>query len=73
MIHRMRAANALIRADCEENALLTYVDVEEPMLGNDCRPRAELFKDDGLHLNEAGYLLWSDLVRPHIEPVQRDN
>lgn len=67
LIHRIRAANALIRADCEEDPLLTYVDVEGPMLGDDGRPRAELFKEDGLHLNDAGYDLWNELVRPHLE------
>lgn len=66
LIHRIRAANALIRVDCEENPLLTYIDVEPPMLGEDGRPRPELFKDDGLHLNEEGYAIWNDLVRPHI-------
>jgi lysophospholipase L1-like esterase len=66
LIHRMRAANALIRVDCEEDPLLTYIDVEKPMLGEDGRPRAELFKDDGLHLNEEGYAIWNDLVRPLI-------
>lgn len=64
LIHRIRAANALVRVDCEENPLLTYVDVEEPMLGDDGRPREELFKEDGLHLNEAGYAIWNDLLRP---------
>lgn len=74
LVHRMRAANALIRMDCEEDPLLTYVDVEPAMLGDDGRPRGELFKDDGLHLNETGYALWSDLVRTHLEsnPVPED-
>ena len=73
LIHHMRAANALIRADCEENPRLTYVDVDGPMLDNCGRPRAELFEEDGLHLNDDGYLLWSDLVRPHLESAQRED
>lgn len=67
LAYRMRAANALIRADCEEDPLLTYVDVEPPMLGDDGQPRPELFKPDGLHLNEDGYAIWNDLVRPYVE------
>lgn len=69
LIHRIRAANSLIRLDCERDPLLTYVDVEPSMLGDDGRPRRELFRDDGLHLNRAGYALWSDLVRPHLAPL----
>jgi lysophospholipase L1-like esterase len=28
---------------------------------------ADLFKSDGLHLNEDGYQLWSSLVKPHLK------
>jgi lysophospholipase L1-like esterase len=73
LVHRMRAANALIHVDCEEDPLLTYVDVEGPMLGGDGRPRPELFKEDGLHLNEAGYAIWNDLVRPYIKSDKSEN
>lgn len=66
LIHRMRAANALIAAECHEHPLLTFLDIEPPMLGEDGRPREELFVEDGLHLSDAGYALWSDLLRPHL-------
>jgi lysophospholipase L1-like esterase len=36
------------------------------MIGDDGMPRAELFINDGLHLSDAGYKVWSDLVRPHL-------
>lgn len=61
---KIRQANALIRADCEENQRLTFIDVWSPMLGDDGRPRKELFREDGLHLNDAGYRLWTGLVAP---------
>jgi hypothetical protein len=37
------------------------------MLGADGKPRPELFVQDGLHLNEAGYTLWNALLRPLLE------
>jgi lysophospholipase L1-like esterase len=32
------------------------------MLGKNGRPRPELFLEDGLHLDAAGYDLWRDVV-----------
>jgi lysophospholipase L1-like esterase len=60
-------ANSKIRATCEANPLLTFVDVWQPMLGVDRAPRKELLAADGLHLSEAGYRLWAELIRPHLE------
>ena len=67
LVDKMREANAQIRADAEGDDLLEYVDVDAPLLGADGRPRADLFVEDGLHLNDAGYAIWADLVRPHLD------
>ena len=67
LIEPMRQANVQIEALADEIQNLDYVDVDAPMLGEDGKPRAELFVADGLHLSEAGYALWNDLVRPHVE------
>lgn len=66
LIDKIRSANALIRAETEKDARLTFVDIDTPMLGSDGKPRKELFKSDGLHLNPSGYELWTELVRPHL-------
>lgn len=71
----MAKANALIAETCQTDELLTYVDIWTPMLGKDGRPRPELFVEDGLHLNEAGYKLWSGIVRellPVVKPEEVD-
>jgi len=67
LVERIRQANGLIQAEAAKDERLVFVDIDRPMIGSDGKPRAELFKDDGLHLNEAGYKLWSDLVRPHLK------
>jgi lysophospholipase L1-like esterase len=61
-----RDANRLIAADCAEDETLEFVDVWPVMLGEDGEPRKELFVEDGLHLNQAGYKAWAALVRPHL-------
>lgn len=63
----MRKANEQIAKLCGENERLAYIDIWKPMLGDDGRPREELFVDDGLHLNEQGYRLWAKAVRPHLK------
>lgn len=61
---QMREANDLIKAFTETNSQLHFIDVSTPMLGEDGILREELFWVDGLHLSEAGYKLWTSIVRP---------
>ena len=63
----MAAANDRVREFCEADKRLTFVDVWTPMLGDDGQPRRELFAKDMLHLNAAGYELWTKLVRPTLD------
>jgi len=60
----MQKANALIRDYCNTDSLLFYVDVASVLLGADGKPDAALFKEDGLHLNDAGYIKWTEVVKP---------
>lgn len=60
----MKQANDLIAADFAEDERLHFVDIAEPMLGEDGKPRPELFVKDGLHLSPAGYAVWSKELRP---------
>jgi len=65
-IDRMRSANAIIRAYCERDDRLAFVDFDTLMLGWDDRPRRELFVEDGLHLSPQGYQLWTTVIRPYL-------
>ncbi len=67
-IDRMRAANAMIRALCERDDRLAFVDVDQAMLGWDETPRPELYVADGLHLTPEGYQVFNALVRPLLAP-----
>ena len=63
---KIRAANRLIAEAQRGDANQKFVDVFTPMLGPDGKPRAELFRDDRLHLNEQGYKLWAEMLRPLV-------
>ncbi len=67
LIDKIRAANRLIADFAAKDPRLVFIDVEEPMLGTDGKPRPELFMPDGLHLNAEGYRLWAGLVGPHLK------
>jgi len=62
----MEQANELIREYTIGDANLVYVDVASPLLGDDGQPK-DVFVEDGLHLNKAGYELWRDTVAPYLE------
>lgn len=66
LIESIREANRLVQAVVAEDDRLVYVDIDAPSIGEDGKPRPELLKSDGLHLNADGYQLWSSLVRPHL-------
>lgn len=67
LIATVREANARVNAITDDSDLLEFIDVDAPLLGADGKPRADLFVDDELHLNDAGYAIWTELVAPHLE------
>jgi len=63
----MQKTNDLIKKYSLKNSFLYYADTATSMLGADGKPGAGLFLDDGLHLNEKGYELWTGIVKPVLE------
>lgn len=66
LAEQMRDANDRIARRCDEDPRLVFIDIWRPMLGADGAPRPELFVDDGLHLNDAGYRLWAAVVHAAV-------
>ncbi len=64
---KIQEANALIEKHCKEEKGVTFLDMSQGMLGEDGKPRRELFRSDGLHLNDKGYALWASLLAPHLK------
>ncbi|MCC6794553.1 MAG: hypothetical protein IT366_05490 [Candidatus Hydrogenedentes bacterium] len=57
-------SNKLIEDYTKANKNLLFVDVGTALLGADGKPRADLLKEDGLHLNDAGYEIWTSILTP---------
>ncbi len=66
LLPRIRAANEMIRDYAAEQRDVAYIDVFTPMLDARGAPRRELFRDDALHLNRAGYALWKSVIAPYL-------
>ncbi len=62
-----KKGNELIEAYIEAGKNLVYIDSAEATLGPDGKPRAELFKPDGLHFNAEAYKLFTEIIRPYLK------
>jgi len=60
----MQTANQLVREYRASDEQLHFIDIVPAMLDVDGRPRRDVFKWDGIHLNEKGYAIWTSVVRP---------
>ncbi|AQQ72109.1 Argininosuccinate lyase [Limihaloglobus sulfuriphilus] len=69
---QMKAANALIEAHCGKFDNFHYVDVATCLLDESGKPNDELFLGDRLHLNEKGYTVWTNTLRPTLEKLTSD-
>jgi lysophospholipase L1-like esterase len=66
-IANIRRANALIQAAVAHHPGVTYIDLFSLMLSPAGGSRPELFTGDGLHMNGAGYALWTAQIRPWLD------
>jgi lysophospholipase L1-like esterase len=61
--------NRKIRDYCADHEHLHSIATEEQFLNERGQPRAELFRADRLHLNDAGYRLWTEIIRRELDRV----
>ncbi|MCW5937508.1 MAG: hypothetical protein KIT11_09405 [Fimbriimonadaceae bacterium] len=60
---KYREANRQIRGFLAKQRGTDFVDLWPVMIGKDGRPKADLFTEDELHVNEKGYALWIPLIK----------
>ncbi|MEL7298142.1 MAG: GDSL-type esterase/lipase family protein [Pseudomonadota bacterium] len=61
---KMRAANDALRAYTETSEQLFFIDVATDMLDSKGNPRSEIHIADGIHMNRAGYAIWTSILKP---------
>jgi lysophospholipase L1-like esterase len=62
-----KKANRLLEEYVRAGKNLDYIDIWEQFLGPDGKPREDLFVEDRLHNNAAGYKIRAEVVRPHLQ------
>lgn len=67
LIDELRLVNGKIEEYCRGKQHLHFLDIDKPMLGSDGKPDPSLFLEDGLHMNETGYRIWSEMLMPLLE------
>lgn len=61
------ALNDLIRQYATTHDKVNIVNVWDIMLDDTGKPRADIFIEDNLHMNEKGYELWKEIFTPFME------
>ncbi len=63
-----REVNEGIRKDLAGDPRGVFVEADKEFCDATGKPRADLLRDDQLHLNDAGYVILTRLVRPALAP-----
>jgi len=63
----IRNSTDMIKAIAAEDERLHVISTAGAFLGVDGKPRNELFRADQLHLNAAGYQVWSSLIKAALD------
>ncbi len=67
--NQIQEANSLLKAYCAKKKNLHFISTATAFLGPDGNPRSELFIQDKLHLNAAGYKIWASQLKAGLAPV----
>jgi lysophospholipase L1-like esterase len=66
IVDRIKKANSLIKEFAQGEKNIDFVDIYPAMLGADGKPRPELFRPDGLHMNANGYAILISALKPRL-------
>ena len=66
---KISKANDLIMNFCNSKSNLHFIQTRDKFIGNNGLPIETFFVKDRLHLNEAGYSLWSKIIKAKLETI----
>ncbi|MCU1301213.1 MAG: hypothetical protein JWQ87_1497 [Candidatus Sulfotelmatobacter sp.] len=61
---KFKQTNELIAEYIRTQPRVQFIDVDAAMLDQQGKPRTELFRKDGLHMNAQGYAVWTEIIKP---------
>jgi lysophospholipase L1-like esterase len=63
----MQQANAQLEDYTQQHDFLEFIDISAAMHNKSGKLRQNIFKPDGLHLNAAGYKIWTAIIKKQIQ------
>ncbi|QDV74974.1 ThuA domain-containing protein [Botrimarina mediterranea] len=66
---KTKAVNAALKAECDKRAGVYYLDTADEYLLDNGDARSDVYRADRLHLNDAGYELWSSQIKAELDRV----
>jgi len=63
----IQETNSLVKDFLEDRKKTAFVDVYTPMLGSNGKPKPGLFRPDSLHMTQAGYDIWAQVLKPYLK------
>ena len=66
---KIKRLNQMIKTYCDKTDNVYFVSTASAFLDEAGFPKTTLFVEDQLHLNKAGYALWSSIIRKAIDEV----
>jgi lysophospholipase L1-like esterase len=70
-VEKVKTANAALAAWIKDQPNMKFIDVFPKMLGEDGQPKPDIFIEDKLHMNPAGYKIWVEVVTPYLPSPDR--
>jgi lysophospholipase L1-like esterase/dienelactone hydrolase len=64
---KVQSANKLIEDYCNTTPNLFYINFSSSFLGADGLPIKKLYRDDKLHYNDAGYVVWGNAIKEEVK------
>ncbi|MBM80772.1 MAG: hypothetical protein CMJ78_09280 [Planctomycetaceae bacterium] len=66
---KIKAANTAVSQFCAKTKDAYFIGTESVYFDANDKPRADLFVDDKLHLNQGGYDRWGAVIKSHLDTV----
>lgn len=65
----IQETSGLIEKICDSQNNTFFIHTDFAFLNDNGQPKSELFRDDKLHLNEKGYVVWTEIIKKELNRV----
>jgi lysophospholipase L1-like esterase len=70
---KVQVANKLIDEYCKNSNNLYTINFSNSFIGTDGLPIKKLYRDDKLHYNEDGYIIWGNAIKEQVKKIAQSN